>query len=144
MIRRMTEADLPRAAELERKYFSVPWSEHALRESLARPEYIFLTAEEDGYAVGYAGMLTVLDEGDITNLVVDERWRGRGIGRELTQGLLDAGAAMGLGAFTLEVRAGNAPAIRLYESLGFCTEGVRRGFYERPKEDALIMWKRQA
>ena len=144
MIRRMTEADLPRAAELERKYFSVPWSEHALRESLARPEYIFLTAEEDGYAVGYAGMLTVLDEGDITNIVVDERWRGRGIGRELTQGLLDAGAAMGLGAFTLEVRAGNAPAIRLYESLGFCTEGVRRGFYERPKEDALIMWKRQA
>ena len=144
MIRRMTEADLPRAAELERKYFSVPWSEHALRESLARPEYIFLTAEEDGYAVGYAGMLTVLDEGDITNIVVDERWRGRGIGRELTQGLLDAGAAMGLGAFTLEVRAGNAPAIRLYESLGFCAEGVRRGFYERPKEDALIMWKRQA
>ena len=48
----------------------------------------------------------------------------------------------GVQAFTLEVRAGNKIAINLYESLGFRTEGVRRGYYDHPKEDGLIMWQR--
>lgn len=143
MIRPMTEADLSRAAELEKRYFSVPWSEQSLREGLAKPEYLFLVLEEAGRIVGYGGMLLILDEGDITNIVVDEAWRGRGLGRELTEGLLEAGRKRGAYAFTLEVRVGNERAIRLYEGLGFCPEGVRKGFYDKPKEDALIMWKRE-
>lgn len=56
--------------------------------------------------------------------------------------LLDRGGRMGIDAFTLEVRAGNGSAVHLYEKAGFVTEGVRKGFYDMPKEDALIMWKR--
>ena len=56
--------------------------------------------------------------------------------------LMEEGCKRGINAFTLEVRAGNAPAIHLYEKLGFVQEGIRPGFYERPKEDAIIMWKR--
>lgn len=143
MIRRMQEKDLPYAAELERRYFSVPWTFGQLKESLGNPGYLFLAAEEDGRVVGYGGLLKNLDEGDITNIVVEEAYRGRGIARQLAAGLLEEGRKCGLSAFTLEVRAGNAAAVHLYESLGFLTEGVRKRFYERPAEDALIMWKRE-
>lgn len=143
MIRRMKESDLSEAAALEKKYFSVPWSEENLRQSLAHPAYLFLVAEEEGNVVGYAGLYRVLDEGDITNIVIDERYRGRGIGKALTQALLLEGGKCGIHAFTLEVRSGNDAAIRIYEQLGFVREGIRKCFYEKPVEDALIMWKRE-
>jgi ribosomal-protein-alanine N-acetyltransferase len=57
--------------------------------------------------------------------------------------VLEDGVKLGIEAFTLEVRRGNLPAVRLYEKFGFAQEGVRRDFYENPREDALIMWKRQ-
>lgn len=143
MIRRMCEADLPGTAELEKRYFSVPWSEENLRQSLLNPEYLFLVAEKDGKVVGYAGLFRVLDEGDITNIVVDERYRGRGLGKALTETLLIEGRKCGIHAFTLEVRVSNGAAIHIYEELGFVREGIRKHFYEKPVEDALIMWKRE-
>lgn len=142
MIRRMCEADIPGAAVLEKKYFSVPWSEENLRQSLANPDYLFLIAEKEGKVVGYAGLFRVLDEGDITNIVVDERYRRQGLGKRLTEALLMEGGKCGLHAFTLEVRVSNSAAIHIYEQLGFAQEGIRKRFYEKPVEDALIMWKR--
>ena len=143
MIRRMLETDLEAVARLERLYFSLPWSKKQLEESLESPGYLFLAAEEQGEVIGYAGLLKILDEGNITNIVVEEAYRGRGIGRRLTEALLAEGRQSGLHAFTLEVRVSNAAAIHVYESLGFVREGVRRHFYEHPEEDALIMWKRE-
>ena len=84
-----------------------------------------------------------MEEGDVTNVVVEESWRGQGLGRSLMTRLLEDGKARGIRAFTLEVRTGNKGAIRLYEELGFRSEGVRKGFYDLPKEDAYIMWKRE-
>ena len=143
MIRRLRAEDLEQAAELERKYFSVPWSLESLRQSLEKSYYFFLAAEEDGRLAGYAGLLKVADEGDITNIVVDEAYRGRGIGAELTGKLLEEGRKLGIHAFTLEVRVSNERAIHMYEKLGFVSEGIRKKFYEKPTEDALIMWKRE-
>lgn len=143
MIRLMRTSDLPAAAHLEQLYFSVPWTERQLKGSLESPEYLFVVAEEQGRVIGYGGLLKVLDEGDITNIVVEEAYRGKGIGRQLVKALLSEGKRCGLNAFTLEVRAGNAAAIHLYESLEFVREGIRRRFYQRPVEDALIMWKRE-
>lgn len=143
MIRRMQENDLPRAAALERECFSVPWSEESLRQSLRSPNYLFLVAEEEGRIKGYAGLLKVADEGDITNIAVAAADRGMGIGTELTAKLLEEGQRCGLRAFTLEVRASNQTAIHVYEKLGFVSEGIRKRFYERPVEDAVIMWKRE-
>lgn len=142
MIRRMRPEDIPAAAGLEQAYFSMPWSENMLKESLEKPEYLFLVAEKDGKVVGYAGMLRILDEGDVTNIVVDETYRGAGIGSALTNALVEEGQGLGIHAFTLEVRVSNACAIHIYEKNGFKAEGVRRRFYEKPTEDALIMWKR--
>lgn len=143
MIRRMREADIQSAAELEKKYFSIPWSEENLRQSFGNPEYLFLVAEKEGEVVGYAGLFRVLDEGDITNIVIDEKCRGCGLGKKLTGALLTEGGKLGIRAFTLEVRVSNHAAIRIYEELGFIKEGIRKRFYEKPIEDALIMWKRE-
>lgn len=143
MIRRMTEADLPAVAGLERENFSVPWTEENLKESLRLSTYLFLVAEEEGKVVGYAGLNRVLDEGDVTNIVISEDFRGRGIGTELTSALLEEGKKEGIQAFTLEVRFSNVSAIRIYEKLGFVEEGIRKRFYEKPVEDARIMWKRE-
>lgn len=143
MIRRMRESDAEEAARLERRYFSVPWSKEQLLESLRNPQYLFLVAEEDGQVAGYAGLLRVLNEGDITNIVVDGAHRGKGLGTQLTAALLEEGQRLGMEEFTLEVRVSNQAAIRIYERLGFVKEGIRKKFYERPAEDALIMWKRR-
>lgn len=140
MIRYMTEKDIPSAADLECRFFSVPWTEAGLRESFERPEYLFLVVEEDGKVVGYAGLSQVLDEGDVTNIVIDEAYRGRGLGAALTSALLEEGRTRGITAFTLEVRVSNQTAIHIYEKIGFRSAGVRKGFYEKPTEDALIMW----
>jgi len=142
MIRRMEEADLPQVAENEALCFSAPWSERALRDTLARQDAIYFVAEEEGRIVGHCGVTNILGEGDVTNVAVRPDWQGRKIGQALLNTLLAEGTKAGIIAFTLEVRAGNATAIHLYEKAGFITEGVRRGFYDNPKEDALIMWKR--
>ena len=89
MIRLMRTSDLPAAAHLEQLYFSVPWTERQLKGSLESPEYLFVVAEEQGRVIGYGGLLKVLDEGDITNIVVEEAYRGKGIGRQLVKALLD-------------------------------------------------------
>lgn len=142
MIRLMKEEDLGAVAQLEQTVFSVPWSEHNLLESLSRPEYLFLVSEEEGTITGYAGLLMIAGEGDVTNIAVFPEHRGRGTGSALTEALLTEGRKRGMNAFTLEVRVGNQAAIHIYEKLGFRSEGVRKGFYEKPKEDALIMWLR--
>ena len=143
MIRKMTEADLPEVVALENRYFSMPWSEANLRESMQKEHYLFLVAEEEGMVVGYGGILWVADEGDITNIVVLESYRGLGLGTALMKALLSAGRVRGITSFTLEVRMSNQVAIHTYERLGFVGEGVRKRFYEMPTEDALIMWKRE-
>ena len=142
MIRLMKEEDLGAVVQLEQTVFSVPWSECNLHESLLRPEYLFLVSEDEGKITGYAVLLMIAGEGDVTNIAVFPEYRGRGIGAALTKALLVEGRKRGMNAFTLEVRVGNQAAIHIYEKLGFRSEGVRKGFYEKPKEDALIMWRR--
>ena len=89
-------------------------------------------------------MLTdIAGEGDISNVAVDVRFRGQKIATVLLQKLLEYGRTKyGIHAFTLEVRSQNIPAIRLYENAGFQSEGIRPNFYDKPKDDAIIMWKR--
>lgn len=143
LIRPLRAEDAPALAQIEREIFSMPWSEHAFLELLERSYHLYLTAEWEGTLVGCAG-LTVLDnEGDIEKVMVREDFRRRGIAGSMLRELIAAGESLGITEFTLEVRAGNAPAIRLYEKFGFVSEGIRPDFYEKPAEDAVIMWRRQ-
>ena len=87
-------------------------------------------------------MRTICNEGNIDNVVVAESFRGQGIAQKLMQELIALGEKEGVEAFTLEVRVSNKAAIRVYEKAGFVSEGIRPGFYDKPREDAMIMWRR--
>ena len=135
----LTEDLLPGVLELERVCFSLPWSREAFLPELPDPACCWLAALLDGQLAGYAGMRTVLDEGYISNVAVAPDCRRQGIGEALVRALIEEGQRRRLLFLTLEVRAGNAPARRLYARLGFREVGLRPGYYERPREDALLM-----
>ena len=143
-IRKMQRDDLEKVTALEAACFSMPWKYKDFEEALIDPHRVYLVAETDDQEIIGGCMLTdIAGEGDISNVAVDERYRGQKIATALLQKLLAYGSAeYGIHAFTLEVRSQNIPAIRLYENAGFHAEGVRPNFYEKPKDDAIIMWKR--
>ena len=133
---------LGQAAEIERLCFSDPWSEKMLAEHLANPCSLTLAAVGDtGRLLGYVGLLAVVDEGYITNVAVRPDCRRQGIASSLLQALEARGRARNLTFLTLEVRQSNAPARALYEKLGYVQAGLRRNYYENPREDAVIMTK---
>ena len=142
VIRKIQSEDTKRLAEIEEASFSRPWSEESFRELLNIDYARYLVAELDGEVVGSAGMRIIAGEGNIDNVVVESSHRNKGIAGRLVGELIRLGEEEGVRDFTLEVRVGNAPAIRVYERAGFKSEGIRPGFYEEPKEDALIMWRR--
>ena len=135
----MTAEHIPQIAALERACFSHPWSEDALREELWNDSAVIIAAEgEDGTVLGYAGLQTVLDEGYINNVAVDQRFRRQGVADELIAAFVRFGRAK-LAFLTLEVRSSNAPAIALYAKHGFREVGRRKNYYDDPREDAILM-----
>ncbi len=130
---------LPQAAELERLCFSEPWSEKAL-SILTEPNGIGIAAlTDDGRLVGYCGMLTVLDEGQITNVAVHPDFRRMGIGNALLEALLPEAKTRSVAQISLEVRESNTAAKELYLRHGFSVAGIRKRFYSHPAEDGLVM-----
>lgn len=137
----MAEEHISALAQLERECFSDPWSEKALTEELRNPNAVFRVALIDGEVAGYVGMLHVLDEGDICNVAVFDRFRRKGVASVLIQHLVDYGVENQLSFITLEVRESNIGAQKFYETMGFETIGVRKNFYDNPKEHAILMNK---
>ena len=138
-IREMQIDDLDQVMEIERENFSVPWTENGFFTFLFRQDALFLVAVENEEILGYIGILMVPDDGDITNVAVKKSRQGEGIGKLLIEGMIEASGKQGVRNIFLEVRKSNAPAIHLYEKYGFVTEGVRKNYYDLPKEDALVM-----
>lgn len=127
---------IPAIAALERVCFPAePWPEDMIRRLADN----FTVASEDGAVCGYLALSTVLDEGNIDNVAVAPEWRRRGIGGALIGDAVRRGREQGLSFLTLEVRAGNDPAIRLYEKHGFREVGRRKNYYEKPREDAILL-----
>ena len=142
LIRPLKAEDVKALACLEREIFATPWTERMFEELLCHIHSMYLVAETDGKVVGCAGLTMLGEEGDIDKVMVEEGYRRQGIAALLLQKLMDEAGSRGIISFTLEVRESNQAAIRLYERFGFHSEGVRPGFYEKPTEDALIMWLR--
>ena len=130
-------------AQIEQESFRDPWSRAAYEEELKNPLAHYVIAEADGQVVGYAGFWHIMDEGHITNVAVKSTFRGQGIGESLMRALMEETKKEQIEAVTLEVRVSNAPAIRLYEKMGFVGVGVRPGYYP-DGEGAVIMWHKEA
>ena len=137
----MTSAHVPQVAQLERVCFQDPWSERSIASELENPLSLWLVAMEEDRLLGYVGSQTVLDETDMMNVAVDPTARRQGVARALIQELTAQLKQRGSRKLSLEVRASNLGAIRLYESLGFVRLGCRPGYYRNPREDAWILGK---
>lgn len=125
---------------MERQCFSVPWTREQLAAQLSDSMHIFLAAEDkSGRAVGYVGLMYVLDEGYISNVAVSPDRRREGIADMLLAELYARAKEKKLSFLTLEVRQSNIPAQSLYKKHGYAEVGRRKGYYSLPKEDAVLM-----
>lgn len=133
-------SDIPEALILENKYFSVPWSEKVFIDTLNDKSSYMICAKINSKLIGYAGMYVAADsEGYIYNIVVDEKFRGMKIATKMVENLINYSKKSNLEFLSLEVRESNFVAIYLYEKCGFKKCGLRKNFYDSPKENALIM-----
>ena len=141
LIREMTCADISQAVAIEQACFSQPWSETSFHDSLAREDTLFLVCEESNTAVitGYIGMYLSFDEASITNVAVAPSHRQKGYGEALVAIAKEKAKEKQIEKIFLEVRVSNTPAIKLYEKMQFENLGIRKNFYDHPKEDAYIM-----
>jgi ribosomal-protein-alanine N-acetyltransferase len=135
--------DVPALLELERQSFSHPWTVRHFRDALAdeRTDVLVLRGPPPPSLVGYCVVQTVVDEAHIHDVAVHPDLRRQGVGRWLLALALERAARQGARRAYLEVRQSNWPAVHLYRSLGFEVASMRREYYDRPTEDALVLRK---
>lgn len=140
-IRPMTTIHLPRVSALEKICFpDEAWSENLFREALDCPNTAILLAEgEDKTLLGYAVLSLILDEGNLDNIAVAPEYRRQGVADALLTVLTGFCRGEHIARLMLEVRASNTPAISLYHKYGFEAVGRRKHYYEKPREDAVLM-----
>ena len=151
-IRQATQGDLASVMAIERASFSDPWSTESFETSLTLERFRFLVAESAEQVsvgqtsssgaprlAGYVIALLLGSEGEVADLAVDPEMRGQGVGARLLDAVLDQARSDGVRTFYLEVRESNESARRLYHSRSFVVVGRRRGYYQQPPEDALVL-----
>ena len=140
-IMKMDASHVDQVAELEKRNFNDPWSANSIASELNNPLSYWLVVVQDEVVCGYVGSQTVMNETDMMNVAVHPDLRRQGIAETLVTTLMDDLKEQGSRCLTLEVRATNIPAQKLYEKLGFRHVGTRPRYYRNPKEDAFILRK---
>lgn len=127
---------------IDKQVYPEPWSRTLWKRELARDRStrVYLAALHGGEVVGYAGALRIADETHVVTVAVDPALQRGGVGRQLFARLCDTAIDWGCTGITLEVRADNTAAQALYRRFGLVPVGVRKGYYEPDRQDALIMW----
>lgn len=140
-IRRATIMDIDSIIAVEKESFSTPWPRQAFVDELTRNIVSYYIVMEQGKEiVGYMGMWVIVDEAHITNIAVHPKARRQQIAELAVSQMKLLAKERGADRMTLEVRKSNVAAIKLYEKLGFVSSGLRRNYYIKPLEDAIIMW----
>ncbi|MBO4212001.1 MAG: ribosomal protein S18-alanine N-acetyltransferase [Oscillospiraceae bacterium] len=142
MILPMNEGNISQIAALEAANFSLPWDAASLRAELENTLALWLVLAEEERVLAYVGTQSCFEDADILSIAVLPEARRRGIAEALLRELERLLPARGVERITLEVRASNEPALALYRKLGYEALGLRKNYYEKPREDALIMQKR--
>jgi [ribosomal protein S18]-alanine N-acetyltransferase len=144
-LRRMRWWDVPEALAIEAVLFPDAWAESTFWAELAGvPETRwYVVAERAGRLVGYAGLFATRHTADVQTIAVAPTEQGQGLGGRLLRALLDEAARRDVSEVLLEVRADNEAAQRLYAAHGFDRIGVRRGYYQPDRVDALVMRRRR-
>jgi ribosomal-protein-alanine N-acetyltransferase len=140
-LRRMRPSDVLEVSRIETASFSTPWSEDTFRSLISRSGVELWVAEWEEQLAAYAILWKILDEGELANIAVRTDLRGLGIGSGLLTRVMQAAEESGVLSLYLEVRESNALARDMYARRGFREIGVRKGYYEGPREDARVLKK---
>jgi [ribosomal protein S18]-alanine N-acetyltransferase len=137
------ERDLDGVLEVEDESFTNPWTRDMYAWELQNRSvcHIFVVRTPQCLVAGFCAFWLVFDEIHINNLAIRPQFRGHGMGTALLHHILAEARQLGAHRATLEVRASNEAARRLYERLGFYVAATRRNYYSHPVEDALILWR---
>lgn len=137
----MEEKHLDQVYLLEKSAFPSPWPKQKFEEEISDPfNRVYSVAEKNDKVVGYVGLIIILEEGRLTNLVVDPDFRRKKVASRLMFRLLEIARSRGVVQLTLEVRESNRAAINFYRNFGFIQAGRRKNYYDDTSEDAIIMW----
>lgn len=140
VIRKMTEKDAARVAEICLETGLHSWSEEAFQREAVNPVAIYLLLEENSVIAGFAGIWCVADEAQVMNIGVCPEFQGRGYGKQLMSEICREAVDCGCLTMTLEVKSGNVPALALYTGMGFVETGMRKDYYP-DHSDGLLMEK---
>ncbi|HCC08099.1 MAG TPA: ribosomal-protein-alanine N-acetyltransferase [Clostridiales bacterium] len=139
-IKKMTNNDINDILILEEKCFSDPWTRSMFEGELEHENVYYFLAEHNERIIGFVGFWDIIGECHITNICITPSMQNGGIGTFLMEYLIKFCKNKSINAATLEVRSSNTQAINFYLKLGFRNEGIRKNYYTRPSEDAVIMW----
>ncbi|MFZ7120570.1 MAG: ribosomal protein S18-alanine N-acetyltransferase [Eubacteriaceae bacterium] len=138
---KMTNSHIRNVIEIEKKSFSIPWNENMYMEEINNSIAYYCVMKYFFKIIGYAGVWIIFDEGHITNLAIDPKFRRKGYGKRILKHLIKVLTKRGISRITLEVRKSNEDAIKLYKKFDFYESGIRKKYYSDNKEDAIIMWR---
>ena len=137
--RKIIEEDIEKIVRLEKETFSDPWSATSIRETCNQSQAFVTVAEVEGKIAGYCIVYYVMDEAEIARIAVDECFRRQGVGCGLLSYTFSCCKDKRVERVLLDVRESNASARAFYKKYGFEEDGVRKDFYQNPKEHAVLM-----
>lgn len=135
----LAEAHLDEVMPIEVEAYPESWSIGMFRDEIRSTRSHFYAVFSGNALVGYGGFWLVLDEAHLTSVTVRDVYRGRRFGRRIASFLLEHARGLGASRAFLEVRPSNLRARALYSSMGFREVGVRKHYYAKSKEDAIVM-----
>jgi len=141
VFRNASEADIEKIAQLEAMTFSDAWTVKSISDTFKQKQAFLTVAEVDGIVSGYCIVYYVMDEAEIARIAVNETVRRQGIGRGLLDFTCKCCGEKQINKLLLDVRESNIGAIVFYKRYGFLEDGIRKNFYEMPKENAVLMSK---
>lgn len=139
VFRKIIDSDIEQIAELENQIFSDAWTVKGIADTKKQSQAFITVAEEDGKIAGYCIIYYVLDEAEIARIATHEKWRRRGVGRQLLDFTCECCKEKEVERLLLDVRESNEGARAFYETYGFVVDGIRKNFYDMPKEHAVLM-----
>ena len=139
-VERMNSFNILGVKEISDLSFSSPWSLLSMEKELINKNAVYIVVKLGSKVVAFGGMWIIFDEGHITNIAVHPDYRRNNFGDVVVENLITIAKDMNIASLTLEVRSSNIAAINLYKKHYFSVEGIRKNYYQNPKEDGYIMW----
>ncbi|WP_346940218.1 ribosomal protein S18-alanine N-acetyltransferase [uncultured Clostridium sp.] len=139
-IEKMNSFNILGVKEISDLSFSSPWSLLSMEKELINKNAVYIVVKLGSKVVAFGGMWIIFDEGHITNIAVHPDYRRNNFGDVVVENLITIAKDMNMASLTLEVRSSNIAATNLYKKHHFSVEGIRKNYYQNPKEDGYIMW----